>query len=198
MLPKDEESPQVMARLEAALANSRRLGEIHDFVDKCNSDLQLNDAALTQNLKLLHRALGRGAFQEAEECARSVQGQLEAGLRKQWQLGEDDDLWGRAAHWASVRGLPDFSLEILQRSPHHQELHKAMVTAGELVKLADRYFHLSTQRLREAIYIRDLEALNAAIEAANDWFVDESDQDGSPGSAVPRRPRPPISVADRH
>jgi len=200
--PHDEEARQAMRALEATRAHGQRLREVYEFVHKCHSRLRLADVALAQNLQLLDQAVGHGAFQEADERAKLVQHLLETVMRKQWQLKQSDNLWWEAAHRASDGGMHDLALELLRRSSRYEqekELYETLAAASDLLELADRYY-LShgqiAQNLREAILLRDPEALNKAIKATDDWYTDkDSNEDDSPGAGVPRFPLPPTLSA---
>lgn len=198
--PQDNEARQAMRALEQSRADYQRMRGIYDFVDKCNSRLRLSDAELSQNLQLLHRSIGRGASQEAEDCARLVQQQLEAVMRAQWQLGEGDDLWWEATQRASALRLYEFAVELLERSPHNvdkAQFYAAMSMASSLLEdleiFKKRRGRETAKNLREAIDSRDIDTLNAAIAEAFDFTdsPDEDTDDDSPGQGVPRRPRPP-------
>ena len=198
--PEDLEIRESVRSVKATRAVERKWRPVYDFAYKCDLRLKLEDRALSECLLALYRTLGRGEPQETEIRGRRVQQQLEASIRNRLHLGEADDLWSAGAHWASVQGFYDFAIELLERSPRHDQeidLYEAIQVGSELLECAGSQTRQakgeSADRLRQAIAKRDLGELQQAIEGiAVDWFSGEdSDDDDSPGAGVPRRPRPP-------
>lgn len=197
--PEDLAARQMLRDLKSTRAVQKRWRHFYEFADKCNLRLKLEDRTLSDSLQRLYRTLGQGEQREAEIWAHRVQQQLEASIRQRWQLDEAADLWGEVAHWASVQGFYDFAIELLERSPRHDqeiELDEAIQMGSGLLECAgsnsrqDR--EESTDRLRQAILKRDLGELQQAIESVAEWIFDEDLGDFDPPLAgVPRRPRPP-------
>lgn len=178
-----------------------RMAGVYDLAYRCNLYLAIDDPLLNEAMGLLYQALGRGALKLAEEYAIQVQSCLEAVLRKQDPAAEEG--WLTAAHLASLQGKHPFSIELLERSRHYQEhieLYEALALAEELLELAERCGKNIGQppadRLRLAMRLRELQAIQEAMDELEFWLLEENsddDDEGRSGAGVPLSPRlPPL------